>query len=57
MKKDFQKLNDKQKTKLESLSRKIEKIEQEIQNNRIDADSGAFLIIQARRRVGQILEA
>ena len=28
-----------------------------IQTNKIDADSGAFLIIQARRRVGQILTA
>lgn len=57
MKKDFQKLNDKQKAELQRIANKIERLEQDILTNRIDADSGAFLIIQARRRASQILTA
>ena len=45
------KLNDRQKVKLQKIANKIERLEKEIQTNKIDADSGAFLIIQARREV------
>lgn len=57
MKKDSKKLNDKQKAELQRIANKIEKLEKEIQTNVIDADSGAFLIIQARRKASQILTA
>ena len=53
----IEELNKAEKTKLFSYQKGIKKLEKEIQENRIDADSGAFLIIQARRRVGQLLTA
>lgn len=55
MKNKIKELNKAEQVKLFGYQKQIEKLEKEIQENRIDADSGAFLIIQARRRVGQLL--
>lgn len=53
----YSEINIKHKKELQKIANRIERLEKEIQTNKIDADSGAFLIIQARRRVGQILTA
>ena len=52
----YSEINNKHRAELQRIADKIERLEKQIQTNDIDADSGAFLIIQARRRVGQILE-
>jgi len=53
----YSEINTGHRAELQKIANKIERLEKEIQTNVIDADSGAFLIIQARRRVGQILTA
>ena len=47
----YSEINLRHKKELQKIADEIERIEKEIQTNRIDADSGAFLIIQARHRV------
>ena len=54
---EMAKENKKHKKQLLLIAKKIEHLEKGIQENRIDADSGAFLLIQARRRVAQLLTA
>ena len=53
----YSEINTRHRAELQRIANKIEKLEKQIQTNIIDADSGAFLIIQARRRVSQILTA
>lgn len=53
---EYSEINTRHRVELQKIADKIERLENEIQKNIIDADSGAFLIIQARRRVGQMLQ-